>query len=312
LALSAALHVDPAVNLSPTSAFYRWRQRHFRQAHEHAWFVKDARTEALIRSELARYAYAIELHESGALIPKPLYQRLHFRWDKSHRERLEALLAEQAFTLPCGKRIEPTTDGVRLSMLRQLTSGFIYANGCEDRSDDVCSDTSACHWLSNARIRALSDCVDGVQGPVLVAAFFRAEVDALLSHFGGKAKALNGQTPAAERSKLIDAWNRDAIEVLIGVPAAMGHGINLQHGSCRTLIWYTHSFDWAQRAQMNARLIRAGQTKTVSIIDMVADQGIDVPVLHALEKKKAGEAAMFEAIKAAQGKAAPSTSGAVR
>ena len=300
--------LSAAVDLSPTSAFYRWRQRHFRQAHEHAWFVKDARTEALIRSELARYAYAIELHESGALIPEPLYQRLHFRWDKSHRERLEALLAEQAFTLPCGKRIEPTTDGVRLSMLRQLTSGFIYANGCEDRSDD----TSACHWLSQARIRALSDCVDGVQGPVLVAAFFRAEVDALLSHFGGKAKALNGQTPAAERSKLIEAWNRDAIEVLIGVPAAMGHGINLQHGSCRTLIWYTHSFDWAQRAQMNARLIRAGQTKTVSIIDMVADEGIDVPVLHALEKKKAGEAAMFEAIKAAQGKASPSTSGAVR
>ena len=300
--------LSAAVDLSPTSAFYRWRQRHFRQVHEHAWFVKDARTEALIRSELARYAYAIELHESGALIPEPLYQRLHFRWDKAHRERLEALLAEQAFTLPCGKRIEPTTDGVRLSMLRQLTSGFIYANGCEDRSDD----TSACHWLSNARIRALSDCVDGVQGPVLVAAFFRAEVDALLSHFGGKAKALNGQTPAAERSKLIDAWNRDAIEVLIGVPAAMGHGINLQHGSCRTLIWYTHSFDWAQRAQMNARLIRAGQTKTVSIIDMVADEGIDVPVLHSLEKKKAGEAAMFEAIKAAQGKASPSTSGAVR
>ena len=300
--------LSAAVDLSPTSAFYRWRQRRFRQVHEHAWFVKDARTEALIRSELARYAYAIELHESGALIPEPLYQRLHFRWDKAHRERLEALLAEQAFTLPCGKRIEPTTDGVRLSMLRQLTSGFIYANGCEDQSDDA----SACHWLSNARIRALSDCVDGVQGPVLVAAFFRAEVDALLSHFGGKAKALNGQTPAAERSKLIEAWNRDAIEVLIGVPAAMGHGINLQHSSCRTLIWYTHSFDWAQRAQMNARLIRAGQTKTVSIIDMVADEGIDVPVLHALEKKKAGEAAMFEAIKAAQGVAAPSTSGAVR
>ena len=59
--------------------------------------------------------------------------------------------------------------------------------------------------------------------------------------------------------------------------------------------------DWAQRAQMNARLIRAGQTKTVSIIDMVADCGIDAPVLRALEQKQAGEAAMFEAIKAAQG-----------
>lgn len=59
--------------------------------------------------------------------------------------------------------------------------------------------------------------------------------------------------------------------------------------------------DWAQRAQMNARLIRAGQTKAVSIIDMFADCGIDAPVLRALEPKQAGEAAMFEAIKAAQG-----------
>ena len=52
---------------------------------------------------------------------------------------------------------------------------------------------------------------------------------------------------------------------------------------------------------MNARLIRAGQAKTVSIIDMVADCGIDAPVLRALEQKQAGEAAMFEAIKGAQG-----------
>jgi hypothetical protein len=34
---------------------------------------------------------------------------------------------------------------------------------------------------------------------------------------------------------------------------------------------------------------------------MVADCGIDAPVLRALEQKQAGEAAMFEAIKAAQG-----------
>ena len=186
-------------------------------------------------------------------------------------------------------------------MLRQLSSGFIYEHASRPEHETLAERSDACQWLSQARIRALSDCVDGAQGPVLVAAFFRAEVTALLCHFGARAKAISGQTQAAERSKLIDAWNRDEIEVLIGVPAAMGHGINLQLGSCRTLIWFTHSFDWAQRAQMNARLIRAGQTKTVSIIDMVADCGIDAPVLRALEQKQAGEAAMFEAIKAAQG-----------
>ena len=295
--------------LSLIADFYNWRKRHFVAINEHRWLARDAGTEALIRKQLARYAFAIELNQSGASIPEPLYQRLHFQWDKAHRERLQCLLSDGAFTLPQSTRMAPQSDGARLSMLRQLSSGFIYAPASQPEQgnehgaeqETLAERSDACQWLSQARIRALSDCVDGAQGPVLVAAFFRAEVTALLCHFGARAKAISGQTQAAERSKLIDAWNRDEIEVLIGVPAAMGHGINLQLGSSRTLIWFTHSFDWAQRAQMNARLIRAGQTKTVSIIDMVADCGIDAPVLRALEQKQAGEAAMFEAIKGAQG-----------
>ena len=76
----------------------------------------------------------------------------------------------------------------------------------------------------------------------------------------------------------------------------MGHGINLQHGSSRTIVWYTHSFDWAQRAQFNARLVRAGQTKTVSIINLVADAGLDQMALRALDAKQASERAILDAL----------------
>jgi hypothetical protein len=76
--------------LSVIGDFYNWRKRHFVAINEHRWLARDAGTEALIRKQLARYAFAIELNQSGASIPDPLYQRLHFRWDKAHRERLKA------------------------------------------------------------------------------------------------------------------------------------------------------------------------------------------------------------------------------
>jgi SNF2 family DNA or RNA helicase len=76
----------------------------------------------------------------------------------------------------------------------------------------------------------------------------------------------------------------------------MGHGINLQHGSCRTLVWFTHSFDWAQRAQFNARLVRSGQTKTISLVDLVGDAGLDRTLLNVLSAKQSGEQAVLEAL----------------
>ncbi len=76
----------------------------------------------------------------------------------------------------------------------------------------------------------------------------------------------------------------------------MGHGINLQHGSCRTLVWFTHSFDWAQRAQFNARLVRSGQSKTISIINLMADAGLDQAVLASLDAKRSGERAILDTL----------------
>ena len=118
----------------------------------------------------------------------------------------------------------------------------------------------------------------------------------MLRRFGGRARAFVGSTAPAERTKLIADWNADRLPVLIAAPGAMGHGINLQHGSSRTIVWFTHSFDWAQRAQFNARLVRSGQTRTVSIINLVGDCGIDRAVLASLDAKKVGERAILDAL----------------
>jgi hypothetical protein len=190
-------------------------------------------------------------------------------WDAPHVDRIVRFALTKEVMLPDGGVRVARSEGSYLSMLRQLSSGLMYAGEGDSRA----------FVLSQARMDALESLMDSVQGPVLVAIFYKAEVEALLQRFAGRARAFVGSTPPRERAELIAAWNADEIPVLFAAPGAMGHGINLQHGSCRTLVWFTHSFDWAQRAQMNARLVRAGQSKVISIVNLVADAGLDRVVL---------------------------------
>lgn len=266
--------------------FISWRSKNFSRVSEYSWRIKNNELEKKIRDELARYAVSIKLEDATCGIPEPLFSNYPFEWDEQHFRRIAEFTKNNEVQLPTGDIRAAYTEGGYLAIYRQLTSGLIYA-----------SDGAATAFqLSSAREDALVNLIDEVQGPVLVAIFYRSEVQNLLKRFGARASAFTGATTPRERTRLIEAWNSDQIPILIAAPSAMGHGINLQKGSARTIIWYTHSFDWAQRAQFNARLVRSGQTKTISIVNLIGNAGIDRAVLQALQSKQAGEKAIMEVL----------------
>jgi hypothetical protein len=269
-----------------TPGFMNWRRRYFNPINEYRWAVKSPAVEQRIRQELARHAVAIRLEDAVSGIPEPLFSEHPFEWDDAQHRRLRDFMLTGEVRLPNGRLRVADSAGAHLAILRQLTSGLVHAG---DHGNEA-------FWLSTRRLDELESIIDGVRGPVLVAAFYRAEVAAMLRRFGPRARAFVGDTPQAERPRLIEDWNHDRIPVLIAAPGAMSHGINLQLGSARTIVWFTHSFDWAQRAQLNARLVRSGQTKVVSIISLVADLGIDRAVLAALAHKQNGEQAVLDAL----------------
>jgi hypothetical protein len=266
--------------------FFAWRSRHFVQVSEYSWRPKNHQTEKLIRDEFSKHAVAIKLEDATKGIPEPLHSVFPFCWDEGHRQRIERFMATNEVELPTGRVRQAHSEGAFLSVFRQLTSGLVYAGDGDSQA----------YLLSSARIDALEALIDGTQGPVLVAVYYRAEVEALLRRLKGTVRSFVGSTPPGERARLITDWNADRIPVLLAAPSAMGHGINLQHGSSRTIVWYSHSFDWAQRAQFNARLVRSGQSKTVSIVNLVADAGLDLLALRALESKEASEKSILEAL----------------
>jgi hypothetical protein len=263
--------------------FTRWRAQHFHQVNDFSWRPKTAATEERIRAELAQHAVAIRLEQAAADIPEPLYAVQPFEWDAAHRDRILTFNRDGQVQFPDGKLRVAHNAASHLAVLRQLSSGVLYEG----------DSAGAGHILSTRRMEALDSVIDQVQGPVLVAIYFRAEVQALLQRYGSRARAFVGDTPPSQRSELIDSWNSDRIPILLAAPSAMGHGINLQHGSARTIVWHSLSFDWAQHAQFNARLVRSGQRKTISIVSLQADVGIDRAVLAALNKKEDAERAVL-------------------
>lgn len=264
--------------------FHSWRQRNFNRVSEYSWRVKSQEHESKIRNELAQYAVSIRLEDATTGIPEPLHSNYPFEWDSEHLGRIAEFEKNNQVALPTGEVRSAHTEGGFLAIYRQLTSGLIYA------SDGAVTSFK----LSQSREDALINLINEVQGPVLVAVFYRSEAQDLLKRLGISARAFTGATTPKERLQIIDDWNADKIPVLIAAPSAMGHGINLQKGASRTIVWYTHTFDWAQRAQFNARLVRSGQTKTISIVNLVGNAGIDHGVLLALDAKQVGEKALLE------------------
>ena len=263
--------------------FYRWRETHFEQASQYSWRPKQG-TAARVNKELAKAGSAITLRAGGSGVPKALYGSEPHEFSANHIERIRSFIADGKLRLP-GETIDCGTDGAFLTKLRQLTTGFVYnTNG-------------AAVWFDDARVDASIDLVQRVDGPALVAIQHRTETDALRAaaiKAGMRVAVIDGTVPAGDRPHIIDAWNRDAYDMLLGHPAAMGHGVNLQHGSAKTIIWFSPIFDYAAFQQFNARLIRSGQSEIVSVVSMRAPVGIDEACGEAIRRKGASESELIE------------------
>jgi hypothetical protein len=116
--------------------------------------------------------------------------------------------------------------------------------------------------------------------PVIIAYQYRHELERLREAFPlarelGKGKAVTGD---------VEAWNAGEIPVLLVHPASAGHGLNLQFGG-HVLIWFAPTWNLEHYLQMNARLVRRGQTREVIIHRLVATGTVDERVITRMLNK---------------------------
>ncbi len=155
---------------------------------------------------------------------------------------------------------------------RQVANGAVYKD-----------DTT---WvaLHDEKLEALEGLLEELNGhPVLVLYEFDHDRQRITDRFRSVID-LKGQTGPRMASTL-DAFNRGDISVLLGHPASMGHGLNLQ-GSCHHIIWYGITWNLEHYDQAIARVYRQGQKSDhVVIYHLVAKDTYDEKVVKVLSSK---------------------------
>lgn len=160
----------------------------------------------------------------------------------------------------------------------QIANGFLYD---ENKNTLV---------LHQAKGDALESIISETNAPILLFYTFKADLQTIKQRFP------QVQTLQDNSEQKVKDWNDGKIPLLACHPASAGHGLNLQQGG-NVIVWYglTHSLELFEQA--NARIHRQGQTKTVIIHYILAENTIDSAVLAALRNKEKVQDAVFNSLK---------------
>ena len=194
------------------------------------------------------------------------------------KERKEYLDFKRNNVLPVADSVITASNaGTLCGKLQQWTGGALYtADGC------VVPTTPA-------KMERLKEMLEEIHTPVIIAYHYRHELERLRVELP--------QAKTLDEAGVFDAWNRGEVPILLGHPASIGHGLNLQRGG-HTIIWYTPTWSLELYEQFNARLARQGQTERVTIYHLIADGTIDQRVLSVLALKSTIQDALMDELKA--------------
>jgi hypothetical protein len=168
---------------------------------------------------------------------------------------------------------------------RQILNGAVYIG--EDRDD----------WelVHDVKLEAIVDLVEELAGqPLLVLYEFNHDRERLMAKLGWP--AIGQQSPKKD-AELIQLFNAGGLPGLIGHPASMGHGLNLQ-GECAHVCWFGLTWNLEHYDQAIRRVWRQGNDAArVVIHHLCIRNSLDKAVVDTLEMKERAQTTFMEMVR---------------
>lgn len=175
--------------------------------------------------------------------------------------------------------VEAVNAGVLTNKLMQFANGSMY----NEKGEIV--------PVHNEKLDALDELIErACDENVLIFYGFRFDLEEIRKRHPD-AIVLN------ETENAVSLWNEGKVRKLLAHPASCAHGLNLQYGG-HIAIWFGLTWSLELWLQANARLPRPGQTKIVSIYQIVARGTVDERALSVLDGKGANQDRIIEAVRA--------------
>jgi SNF2 family DNA or RNA helicase len=231
------------------------------------------------RRRVDPYSFRVTKEEELDLPPKVFATHV-FDMGEEQRKHYNNLKQTFSTMLDNGEIVSVKTAATLLMRLQQVTCGILPSPNEDD----------AAYEIENARIDALMDLIEDRPGKTIIWARFKHDIAVIERHLkasGRKCVTYFGETKQKEREEGVSSFldPNSGVDYFVSNPAAGGTGLNLQ-GECRTVIYYSNSFNSLDRWQSEDRTHRIGTTKTVTYFDLVCAGSPDRLILANLRKKK--------------------------
>ena len=228
-------------------------------------------------------------------LPQVIPNKIEVELPEEARRVYDELEDEMYTVLQNEAEIVAVSAGVLTTKLSQVANGGLYY-GEGDVGEKVRRRTQVLH---EEKSEALADLVEELNGqPLLVAYEYGHDLERLLKTFGKSTPYIGGGVTDKQAAKIELAWNAGDIPLLLGQPAAMGHGLNFQEGNCAHVAWYSIIWDYELYDQFNRRVRRQGnKAKRVFLHHFVAKDTVDEVKLQTLGWKHRTQKKLLDALR---------------
>jgi SNF2 family DNA or RNA helicase len=230
---------------------------------------------AELSDKLQGFSYRV-LKEDCLDLPDKIFTKRHITLTGEQRKLYDQMKKTALATLN-GKITSTVTVLTQLMRLHQITCGHFTA------------DDGSTQLVENNRVKELINVLEETEGKGIIWANYQRDItqiiEAIVKEYGpGSVVDYYGLTPQDERQDNIRKFQSDPkCRFLVGTPATGGYGLTLT--AANTVIYYSNGYDLEKRLQSEDRAHRIGQTKSVTYVDLIAEDTVDEKITKALRRK---------------------------
>ena len=228
-----------------------------------------------LSDRLQTFSYRV-LKEDCLDLPSKIYMKREIELSKEQKKLYEQMRKEALATLN-GKTITTMTALTQLMRLHQITCGHFSA------------DDGTIQNIKNNRLSELMDIIEEIEGKAIIWAHYQHDIRTIVNeiekkHGPGSVVHYYGKTLPEQREKAIKNFKtNDECRFFVGTPQTGGYGLTLV--AANTVVYYSNGYDLEKRMQSEDRAHRIGQDKSVTYIDIIAEETVDTKIVKSLRKK---------------------------
>jgi SNF2 family DNA or RNA helicase len=262
------------------TSYYAFRNRYaeMKTLHMHGrqvQVVNGFKNLGELSDKLKGFSYRV-LKEDCLDLPDKIFIKREIQLTPDQR-KLYDQMKKEAIAILKGKQSTTVNTLTQLMRLQQITCGHFTA------------DDGATQPIPNNRITELMDVLEETEGKAIIWAHYQYDITEIIKavskKYGpGSIVDYYGLTPQEERQPNIKRFQDDPeCRFIVGTPSTGGYGITLT--AANTVIYYSNGYDLEKRLQSEDRAHRIGQKKSVTYVDLMADDTVDEKIVQALRRK---------------------------